>query len=106
MCVVRVGGWLSHRGQRSSSGPHFGQVALGGEAQAVDSVGPAVSPLAKLVRRLGKRHVGGDGAVDDGLHGHTTQKQYSFVTTQAELLKEEHNNVMMMIIIIAEVGGS
>lgn len=55
-------------------GPHFGQVALGREAEAVDGVGPAVGPLAELVRRLGERHVGGDGAVDDGLQGHTTHK--------------------------------
>lgn len=55
--------------------PHFGQVALGGEAEAVDGVGPAVGPLAKLVRCLGERHVGGDGTVDDGLQGHTTVRQ-------------------------------
>lgn len=42
-------------------------MALGREAEAVDRVGPAVGPLAKLVGRLGERHVGGDGAVDDGL---------------------------------------
>lgn len=45
------------------------------EAQAVDSVRPAVGPLAKLVRCLGERHVGGDGAVDNGLwrtRRHTT----------------------------------
>lgn len=42
-------------------------MALGREAEAVDGVGPAVGPLAELVRRLGERHVGGDGAVDDGL---------------------------------------
>lgn len=42
-------------------------MALGREAEAVDSVRPAVGPLAEFVRRLGERHVGGDGAVDDGL---------------------------------------
>ena len=42
-------------------------MALGREAEAVDGVGPAVGPLAKLLRCLGERHVGGDGAVDDGL---------------------------------------
>ncbi len=46
---------------------HLGQVALGREAEAVDGVRPAVGPLAKLLRRLGERHVGGDGAVDNGL---------------------------------------
>lgn len=48
---------------------HFGQVALGREAEAVDRVGPAVGPLAELVGRLGEGHVGSDGAVDDGLEG-------------------------------------
>lgn len=42
-------------------------MALGREAEAIDSVRPAVGPLAELVRCLGERHVGGDGAVDDGL---------------------------------------
>ena len=43
------------------------QLLLSGEAQAVDSVGPAVCPLAKLLGGFGEGHVGGDGAVDDGL---------------------------------------
>ncbi len=43
------------------------QLLLCGEAQAIDSVGPAVRPLAKLLRGFGEGHVGGDGAVDDGL---------------------------------------
>lgn len=42
-------------------------MALRREAEAIDSVRPAVGPLAKLVRCLGERHVGGDGAVDNGL---------------------------------------
>ena len=46
---------------------HLDQVALGRESEAVHSVRPAVGPLAELLRRLGERHVGGDGAVDDGL---------------------------------------
>lgn len=48
---------------------HLGQLLLGGEAQSEDGVGPAVRPLAELLRRLGKRHVGRDGAVDDYLLG-------------------------------------
>ena len=43
------------------------QLLLRGEAQAVDGVGPAVRPLAKLLGGFGEGHVGGDGAVDDGL---------------------------------------
>lgn len=46
---------------------HFGQVALGREAEAIDRVGPAVGPLAELVGGLGEGHVGGNSAVDDGL---------------------------------------
>lgn len=49
----------------------LGQVALRAEAQAVDGVGPAVGPLAELLGRLGEGHVGGDGAVDDGLRSQT-----------------------------------
>lgn len=48
---------------------HLCQLALGGEAEAVDGVRPAVGPLPKLLRRLSERHVGGDGAVDNGLLG-------------------------------------
>jgi hypothetical protein len=40
---------------------------LGGKAQAIHGVGAAVSPLAKLLGGFGEGHVGGDGAVDDGL---------------------------------------
>lgn len=43
------------------------QLLLCGEAQAVDSVGPAVCPLSKLLGGFGEGHVGGDGAVDDSL---------------------------------------
>lgn len=43
------------------------QLLLSGEAQAVHGVGPAVGPLAKLLGGFGEGHVGGDGAVDDGL---------------------------------------
>lgn len=50
-------------------------MALGGEAETVDGVGPAVGPLAELVRRLGEGHVGGDGAVDDGLRRRTACKR-------------------------------
>lgn len=52
---------------KSRKSPHLHQVALRREAEAVDGVGPAVGPLAELLGRLGERHVGGDGAVDDGL---------------------------------------
>jgi len=41
------------------TGSHLDQVALRREAEAVDGVGPAVGPLAKLLRCLGERHVGG-----------------------------------------------
>lgn len=53
----------------TSQCPYLDQVTLRWEAQAVDSVCPAVSPLTKLLWRLGESHVGSDGAVDDGLGG-------------------------------------
>jgi hypothetical protein len=43
------------------------KLLLGGKAQSVHGVGTAVSPLAKLLGCFGECHVGGDGAVDDGL---------------------------------------
>lgn len=43
------------------------QLLLCGKAQAIDGVGPAVCPLAKLLGGFGEGHVRGDGAVDDGL---------------------------------------
>lgn len=43
------------------------QLLLSGEAQPIHGVGPAVGPLAELVRGFGEGHVGGDCAVDDGL---------------------------------------
>lgn len=42
-------------------------MALRGKAQSVDSIGTAVSPLAKLLRRLCEGHVWSDGAVDNSL---------------------------------------
>lgn len=48
-------------------GDYLLQLLLCGEAQAIDGVGPAVCPLAKLLGGFGEGHVGGDGAVDDGL---------------------------------------
>lgn len=55
-------------------------MALGREAEAVDRVGPAVGPLAELVGRLGERHVGGDGAVDNGLWTEKTGSNRHFQT--------------------------
>lgn len=49
------------------------QLLFCSKAQTVDSVGPAVSPLTKLLGRLGKCHAGCDGAVDNGLQ--TQRKQ-------------------------------
>lgn len=46
---------------------HLGQLLLRREAQSEHGVGPAVGPLTELLRRLGERHVGCDGAVDDHL---------------------------------------
>lgn len=43
------------------------KLLLGGKAQAIHGVCAAVSPLAKLLGGFGEGHVGGDGAVDDGL---------------------------------------
>ena len=51
------------------------QLLLSGEAQAVDGVGSAVCPLAKLLGGFGEGHVGGDGAVDDGLTTWRIRKQ-------------------------------
>lgn len=50
------------------------QLLLCGEAQAVDGVGPAVCPLAELLGGFGEGHVGGDGAVDDGLAPRRTKQ--------------------------------
>ena len=61
---------------------HLGQLTLRGEAEAVDGVGPAVGPLAKLLRCLGEGHVGGDGAVDDGLLGE--KKMHSNMSNSKE----------------------
>lgn len=61
----------------TSQCPYLDQVTLRWEAQAVDSVCPAVSPLTKLLWRLGESHVGSDGAVDDGLGG-KNQMQHDF----------------------------
>lgn len=47
------------------------QLLLRREAEAVDGVGPAVGPLAKLLRGPGEGHAGGHRAVDDGLDGAT-----------------------------------
>lgn len=46
---------------------HLDQVVLWWKAQTIDSVCPAVSPLAELLRCLCEGHVGGDSAVDNGL---------------------------------------
>lgn len=43
------------------------QLLFCGKAEAIDSVGPAVCPLAKLLGGFGEGHVRGDGAVDNGL---------------------------------------
>lgn len=51
------------------------QLLFGGEAQAVDGVGPAVCPLAELVRGFGEGHVWGDGAVDNSLNRQQTEKR-------------------------------
>lgn len=51
------------------------QLLLSGEAQAVHGVGPAVCPLAELVGGFGEGHVGGDGAVDDGLDNNNTNNK-------------------------------
>lgn len=63
---------------RSSS--DFAEMSLGGEAEAVDGVGPTVGPLPELVRGLGEGHVGGDGAVDDGLQD--TNIMFTFIRLQ------------------------
>lgn len=45
------------------------QLLLRSKAKAVHGVGPAVGPLAKLLRRPGEGHAGRHRAVDDGLRG-------------------------------------
>lgn len=59
------------------SGVYLLQLLLCGEAQAVDRVCPAVCPLAKLLGGFGEGHVGGDGAVDDGLRPQRIKAQKS-----------------------------
>lgn len=48
-------------------GDYLLQLLLRGEAQAVDGVGAAICPLAKLLGGFGEGHIWGDGAVDNGL---------------------------------------
>lgn len=43
------------------------EMLLRSKAQPIHGVGSAVRPLPKLLGRLCEGHVGGDGAVDDGL---------------------------------------
>lgn len=66
---------------------HLDQVALRREAKAVDGVGSAVGPLAKLLWCLGERHVGGDGAVDNGLWRtkHMTEPHHSMWNSKREI---------------------
>ena len=47
------------------------ELLLRSKAEAVDGVGPAVGPLAKLLRSPGEGHAGRHRAVDDGLYGAT-----------------------------------
>lgn len=69
---------------------HLGQLLLRGKAQSEDGVGPAVSPLAKFLGRLGKSHVGCDGAVDDHLLG---QKQLSFKSLLRPVIYRDKTNI-------------
>lgn len=43
------------------------QLLLCSETQTIDSVGPAVRPLTELLGRLGERHAGCNGAIDNCL---------------------------------------
>lgn len=68
------------------------QLLLRSEAQAVHGVGPAVGPLAKLLRCPGEGHAGRDRAVDDCLYGATRTNTvfhecWSKINTAADLLK-------------------
>lgn len=80
---------------------HLGQLLLRGKAQSKDSVGPAVSPLAKLLGRLGKCHVGCDGAVDDHLLG---QKQLSFKTLLRPVIYRGKTNIPNVLETFFELG--
>lgn len=53
--------------QLSSGETYLMQLLLCGKTQTIDSVGPAVCPLTKLLWCLCECHAGGESAVDDGL---------------------------------------
>lgn len=59
------------------------QLLLCSKAQTVHSVGPAVSPLTKLLGRLGKCHAGCDGAVDNRLQ---TQRKQRWLSLQVFIM--------------------
>lgn len=68
------------------------QLLLRGKAEAVHGVGPAVGPLAKLLRRPGEGHAGRHRAVDDCLDGATRtnivdRECWSQINTAADLFK-------------------
>lgn len=49
------------------------QLLLCSKTQPIDGVGPAVSPLPKLLGCLGKRHAGCNSAIDNCLQMQTTK---------------------------------
>lgn len=63
------------------------KLLLGGEAQAVHRVSPAVCPLTELLGRLSEGHVGCNGAVDDSLKRQSTSSEFSPVTYTCEVLQ-------------------
>lgn len=98
---------------RASAVSHLNQVALWWEAEAVDSVGSAVRPLAKLLRCLGERHVGGDGAVYNGLLGTSctwqnviikcTHEQLIQAKESLELKKRNHCQLKVSMLAFLEL---
>lgn len=88
-------------------------MALWWEAEAVDSVGSAVRPLAKLLRCLGERHVGGDGAVYNGLLGTSctwqnviikcTHEQLIQAKESLELKKRNHCQLKVSMLAFLEL---
>lgn len=98
---------------RASAVSHLNQVALWWEAEAVDSVGSAVRPLAKLLRCFGERHVGGDGAVYNGLLGTSctwqnviikcTHEQLIQANESLELKKRNHCQLKVSMLAFLEL---
>lgn len=67
------------------------QLLLSSKPEAVHSVGPAVGPLAKLLRCPGEAHAGHHRAVDDCLYGATEPISVYLFSARVALLSQSIN---------------